>query len=609
MTNTDAVSDARLRRPADADDPDDRRREARRRRRLDAGRRCGCSTTGSCACRPATVDDPGRDRFLLSKGHGPMAYYAVLAAKGFIPLALARRLRHAPTRRWATTRTGCWSRASRSAPARSGTACRSGSASRWGCAPRAARRRVVVLVGDAELDEGSNHEAIAFAGAAGPGQPHRRRRSTTARPRYGWPGGIAQPLRGRGLGARDVDGRDHDAPRGGLPRHRSPDRPTAVVAVTDGQAMSHRCAMRDRSSAVTSELLDDDPRVAVVLADISADRFARPARRHPDRVINVGIREQLLISVARRAGADRAAADRAHLRAVPRGAAVRAGQARPRPPGRRRGPGQRRAPRTTRRARAGRTRRPRTSRCSTRCPAGRSMSRATPTRSTRCCAPPWRATGPSTSAWRRPSNPVAQATGPHLVVVRRGTGPTIVAVGPMLSPVLDATQDLDVSVLYASTIRPFDGDTLRAIAATPEVILVEPTLAGTSAHAVTRPSTIARRGSCAWAWVAGSCAATASPGSTRAPTVSMPRGSAPRSTPSWRPDTRLHGRGLAPRTARANRPNRDMARAIMGCMRDRADPNVPPSLPRGGLSGTPGDRSRVPAGIDGGGSRAARGAR
>src|SRR5690242_8438646 len=32
---------------------------------------------------PATVDDPRRDRFYLSKGHGPMAYYATLAAKGF----------------------------------------------------------------------------------------------------------------------------------------------------------------------------------------------------------------------------------------------------------------------------------------------------------------------------------------------------------------------------------------------------------------------------------------------------------------------------------------------------------------------------------------------
>lgn len=32
---------------------------------------------------PETADAPGRDRFLLSKGHGPMAYYAVLAAHGF----------------------------------------------------------------------------------------------------------------------------------------------------------------------------------------------------------------------------------------------------------------------------------------------------------------------------------------------------------------------------------------------------------------------------------------------------------------------------------------------------------------------------------------------
>ena len=35
---------------------------------------------------PERMDDPERDRFLLSKGHGPMAYYAVLAAKGFVPV-------------------------------------------------------------------------------------------------------------------------------------------------------------------------------------------------------------------------------------------------------------------------------------------------------------------------------------------------------------------------------------------------------------------------------------------------------------------------------------------------------------------------------------------
>lgn len=33
---------------------------------------------------PGRLDDPDRDRFLLSKGHGPMAFYAVLAAKGFL---------------------------------------------------------------------------------------------------------------------------------------------------------------------------------------------------------------------------------------------------------------------------------------------------------------------------------------------------------------------------------------------------------------------------------------------------------------------------------------------------------------------------------------------
>src|ERR1044072_2980160 len=34
---------------------------------------------------PKRPDEPERDRFLLSKGHGPAAYYAVLAAKGFFP--------------------------------------------------------------------------------------------------------------------------------------------------------------------------------------------------------------------------------------------------------------------------------------------------------------------------------------------------------------------------------------------------------------------------------------------------------------------------------------------------------------------------------------------
>src|ERR1700759_3152423 len=33
---------------------------------------------------PRRPDDPARGRFLRSKGHGPMAFYAVLAARGFL---------------------------------------------------------------------------------------------------------------------------------------------------------------------------------------------------------------------------------------------------------------------------------------------------------------------------------------------------------------------------------------------------------------------------------------------------------------------------------------------------------------------------------------------
>lgn len=53
--------------------------------------------------------------------------------------------------------------------------------------------------------------------------------------------------------------------------------------------------MRDRFISTASRLLDEEPRLAVVLADISADGFAPARRAHPDRVVNVGIREQLLV--------------------------------------------------------------------------------------------------------------------------------------------------------------------------------------------------------------------------------------------------------------------------------------------------------------------------
>ena len=58
--------------------------------------------------------------------------------------------------------------------------------------------------------------------------------------------------------------------------------------------------MRERFTRVTAQALDSDPRLAVVLADIGVDGFeaAGASQRHPQRVINVGIREQLMIGVA-----------------------------------------------------------------------------------------------------------------------------------------------------------------------------------------------------------------------------------------------------------------------------------------------------------------------
>ncbi len=67
-----------------------------------------------------------------------------------------------------------------------------------------------------------------------------------------------------------------------------------------------------------------------------------------------------------------------------------------------------------------------------------------------------------------------------LTTIRRGAGASIVAVGPLLDRVLDATSDLDVSVLYATTVVPLDREALRATAGL-DVVVVEPFHEGTLA--------------------------------------------------------------------------------------------------------------------------------
>ena len=59
---------------------------------------------------------------------------------------------------------------------------------------------------------------------------------------------------------------------------------------------------------------------------------------------------------------------------------------------------------------------------------------------------------------------------------REGSDGVVVAVGPMLDRTLAAVEEMDLTVLYATTVVPFDEDTLRmAVAkASTNVILVEP---------------------------------------------------------------------------------------------------------------------------------------
>jgi transketolase len=109
---------------------------------------------------PASPRDESRDRFVLSKGHGPSAYYAVLAAKGFFPeelldgfLERGSTLGSHPDRNRVPGVEASTGSLGHGLPLGVGIA----------LALRAkglAEQRVIVLCGDAELNEGSNWEAV-----------------------------------------------------------------------------------------------------------------------------------------------------------------------------------------------------------------------------------------------------------------------------------------------------------------------------------------------------------------------------------------------------------------------------------------------------------------
>ena len=70
-----------------------------------------------------------------------------------------------------------------------------------------------------------------------------------------------------------------------------------------------------------------------------------------------------------------------------------------------------------------------------------------------------------------------------LTRIREGSdhSATAIAVGPMLDRVLEAVRGQDVTVLYASTVRPFDREGLSQAANGDSIVLVEPYNEGTSA--------------------------------------------------------------------------------------------------------------------------------
>jgi transketolase len=246
--------------------------------------------------------------------------------------------------------------------------------------------------------------------------------------------------------------------------------------------------MRQRFYDVTSALLDRDPRLAVVLADIGASDLEGARRRHPDRVINLGIREQLLVSVAgglALAGLrpvahtfapflverpfEQVKLDLGHQDAS--AVLVSAGGSYDYP-----------AYGLTHLA-----------------PGDVALLDTLPGWTVHVPGHPDEAEQLLRTAvagdervylrlsLQANARPLA-GPGAGFAVLRTGRAGTVLAVGPVADAVLAATAGLDVTVLYAATVRPFDGAGLRAAAGAgpADVVLVEPYLAGTSAGAVAR---------------------------------------------------------------------------------------------------------------------------
>lgn len=167
-----------------------------------------------------------RDRFVLSKGHGPQALYAILAEKGFFSTAeiptftrWESRLGAHPDRNQVPGVEASTGSLGHGLPMAIGMA--------LGLRLKGSDRRVFVLVGDGECNEGSVWESALLAG-------HQRLDNLTCvviNNHSSTPdlGDLAAKFTNFGWVARAINGRDHAQIYGAL-AYPAVNRPTAVIA-------------------------------------------------------------------------------------------------------------------------------------------------------------------------------------------------------------------------------------------------------------------------------------------------------------------------------------------------------------------------------------------